>query len=109
MRKKLAPSPRRCLQIIHGLLPMIGAEKYAAFVSGIREAMARLTETPTSLNDLVDYFNVIQVTKLLRGQKAASVCFGESQGRPSQASEAFFFSGPACVAGCGKQEGGNGC
>jgi hypothetical protein len=77
MRKKLAPSPRRCLQIIHGLLPTIGAEKYAAFVSVIREAMARLTETPTSLNDLVDYFNVIQVTKLPRRQKALPLFVAE--------------------------------
>ena len=61
MRKKLVPSPKRCLKVIHGLVPAIASEKHTGFVTVMRDAMRRLTEIPTSLTDLVEYFLVINV------------------------------------------------
>ena len=50
----LLPSPQRCLELIHQLLPQLASEVYQAFIAEVHEATRKLTFVPTSPEEFAD-------------------------------------------------------
>jgi hypothetical protein len=51
----LTPEPQRCIGTIHALVPKLASKKYAAFMSEVTTATARLAHKPTSVAEMADY------------------------------------------------------
>jgi hypothetical protein len=76
------PSPKRCLEAIHVLLPELSSEVYTRFITRVHEATRRLSAVPTCVEEFVEYLRFIQI---MEDQRQA---FDE---------EADMVSAPACV------------
>lgn len=50
----MLPSPQRCLELIHHLLPQLASEVYQAFIAQVHEATQKLTFVPSSPEEFAD-------------------------------------------------------
>lgn len=56
----LLPSPQRCLELIHQLMPQLASEVYQAFIAEVHEATRKLTFVPTSPEEFADLLGFLE-------------------------------------------------
>ena len=62
----LLPSPQRCLDLIHQLLPQLASEVYQAFIAEVHEATRKLSFVPTSPEEFADLLAFLEKLELSR-------------------------------------------
>lgn len=56
----LLPSPRRCIEAIHSLLPILAARRYQGFIIDVHTATHEAIAVPTSPEELVQHLKFLQ-------------------------------------------------
>ncbi|KAL3130872.1 hypothetical protein ABBQ38_000201 [Trebouxia sp. C0009 RCD-2024] len=57
---ELLPSPQRCLDLIHALLPQLASEVYQAFIAQVHHATSKLAAAPQSPEDFADLLDFME-------------------------------------------------
>ena len=55
----LKPEPRRCIKVIHALVPRLANRKHEAFMSDVTAANSRLRMQPETLPELAEHVNFV--------------------------------------------------
>jgi hypothetical protein len=60
LKDAVAPSPQRCIQEIHQLLPRMAEAAYSTFVGKLQDYTSRLSQHPTTPEEFAEFLQLMQ-------------------------------------------------